>query len=47
MLIEQIPKEQRGRFQAEQLADVMSLVNADGLWLDVPMWFAHGRVPDQ
>ena len=38
--------EQRERFQTEHLAEVASLASADGLWLDVPMWFARGRVPE-
>ena len=46
LLVEQVPTEQRERFQVEHLAEVASLVSADGLWLDVPMWFARGRVPE-
>lgn len=45
LMVEQVPKNRRERLQAEHLAQVVSLVNADGLWLDLPVLFARGRRP--
>ena len=47
LLAERAPKDQRERFQAEHLAEVASLINADGLKLDVPILIARGRVPER
>ena len=36
------PMAQRAQFQAEHLAEVQALAMAQGLWIDVPVNFAHG-----
>jgi SAM-dependent methyltransferase len=43
--LEQVPAAQRDRLRSEHLAQVTSLVTADGLWLDVPVLFARGHKP--
>jgi len=45
MLVEQVPEAQRDQLRTEHLAEVATLVTADGLWLDVPVLFAHGHKP--
>jgi len=43
LLVEQVPAALRDRLRSEHLAQVASLVTADGLWLDVPVLFARGH----
>jgi hypothetical protein len=45
LLVEQLPATQRDRFRTEHLAEVATLVAADGLWLDVPVLFARSHKP--
>jgi ubiquinone/menaquinone biosynthesis C-methylase UbiE len=45
MLVEQVPEAQREQLRTEHLAEVATLATADGLWLDVPVLFAHGHKP--
>jgi len=45
LLVDQVPAEKRDRLRTEHLAEVASLVTADGLWLDVQVLFARGHKP--
>ena len=38
----QLAPAQRAQFQAAHLAEVQALATAQGLWVDVPVNFAHG-----
>jgi ubiquinone/menaquinone biosynthesis C-methylase UbiE len=38
----QLAPAQRAQFQAEHLAEVQALATAQGIWVDVPVNFAHG-----
>jgi arsenite methyltransferase len=42
MAILQLAPAQREQLQAEHLAEVQRLVTAQGIWVDVPVHFAHG-----
>ncbi len=43
--VDLVPAEKRDWFRSEHLAEVATLVTADGLWLDVPVLFVKGRKP--
>jgi hypothetical protein len=45
LLVEQVPAAQRDRFRMEHSEEITALVNADGLWLTVPVLFARGFKP--
>jgi SAM-dependent methyltransferase len=45
LLVDQVPVEKKNRFRFEHIAEVTTLVTADGLWLDVPVLFVRGHKP--